>query len=278
MAITITDLTDGTVGGTGVFDVLMDVATKHLDNQYRLGRISKSDYAEVYIQSLNHTMTQAMQFVIQSASTNAQVAIQEAELVNVPKKGLLLDQELLKGAAEIAVLELKDEELAAQIQLIEVQKLKVEQEGILVPKQGLIMDQELLNMEQQVLKSIAEVSIAQQEATLIPKKGLLMDEQVAKAAAEKTLIDNKSETEFAQINDNQTDGSTVGGVVGKQKSLYTNQAEGYLRDAEQKLLSEILKVYLAQISTDTVGTVPSLTTGTKIDEVIDKARIGAGIP
>jgi len=52
--INIEDLTNTLENGTdtGVFDVLMNSVNKHIDTQYKQSRISGTDYATVYLGSL----------------------------------------------------------------------------------------------------------------------------------------------------------------------------------------------------------------------------------
>ena len=45
-----TDTIDYTVTGDGIFDKLMDTATKHLKAQFESNRIREEDYASAYIQ------------------------------------------------------------------------------------------------------------------------------------------------------------------------------------------------------------------------------------
>ena len=47
------------------------------------------------------------------------------------------------------------------------------------------------------------------------------------------LYEQKTRTEEAQIRD-KVDGVTVAGVTGIQKTMYKNQADGYIRLAEQQ--------------------------------------------
>jgi len=85
--IQITDVTDGTVGGAGVFDKLMSVITAHIDVEYNKNRIKGSDYSTVYLGAMQSAMAQAVQFVL-----GEQQAQKQAEL---------LDQKLATEEAQI---------------------------------------------------------------------------------------------------------------------------------------------------------------------------------
>lgn len=75
-AIVIGDLTDGTVGGTGVFDKLMVAVNVHINGEYTSGRIKGPDYAKVYLGALESTLAQSVAFLMQQ-----QVADKQADLI-----------------------------------------------------------------------------------------------------------------------------------------------------------------------------------------------------
>ena len=92
--ITVTQLTSGDLIGSGVFDKLMQAVDVRLDAQYKLGRINGTDYASVYLGSLESAMAQAVAFILgeQQASAQAELLIKQAAAV---------DQEILKAAEEV---------------------------------------------------------------------------------------------------------------------------------------------------------------------------------
>jgi len=92
MAITIADLTtnistttDGTyvVTGDGVFDDLMEAMNAHIDAQYKLGRLTGTDYATVYVGALQSAVQQAVAFL------NAQAGIANADARTTAEVDLL---------------------------------------------------------------------------------------------------------------------------------------------------------------------------------------------
>lgn len=94
-----------------------------------------------------------------------------------------------------------------------------------------------------------------------------------KTDAEVLLLNQKKETELAQVSDLVATG-TVAGIIGKQKNLFQKQTDGFDRDAEQKL---------AKIMVDT-WSVRQTTTGATVDsnglsdadiaDVLTKAKTG----
>lgn len=76
--IVLTDLTNGSVVseewvGTGVFDVLMHAVNENIDLQYQQNRITGTEYAEVYLGSMQAVIAQSVQFLLQEKVQEAQV-------------------------------------------------------------------------------------------------------------------------------------------------------------------------------------------------------------
>lgn len=87
------DITSGYVDGNGVFDLLMTAMGSHLQREYEEGRIKGSDYATVYLGSMQTVLQQAILFLL-----GRQKADKEAELT---------DKEIEKIDAEICLLTAK---------------------------------------------------------------------------------------------------------------------------------------------------------------------------
>ena len=112
--LTEADLTTRQVGGTGLFDGLMASTAAHLQNEYAAGRITGSDYAQVYLQSLNSVMSQSVGYLlgkdqaywqsrlIQMQARNAEIAVINAR---VALEGAKAQTQLLRIQAETAEIE-----------------------------------------------------------------------------------------------------------------------------------------------------------------------------
>lgn len=66
---------NGTITGTGIFDVLMNTATKHLQVQFDSGKISGELYASAYIQVYQVTLQTAKDIWLQKGISEAQLAL-----------------------------------------------------------------------------------------------------------------------------------------------------------------------------------------------------------
>jgi hypothetical protein len=72
-ALTNGNVVNGEWAGTGVFDMLMDAVNKNIEIQYQKGRITGSDYANVYISGVQAVLQQSVQWVLQVDTNDAQV-------------------------------------------------------------------------------------------------------------------------------------------------------------------------------------------------------------
>lgn len=82
--INITDITNGNVQGiewvgTGIFDVLMNAVNKNIDIQYQNGRITGSDYANVYLSSIQAVLQQSITFVLQKQISETDTALKKEQ-------------------------------------------------------------------------------------------------------------------------------------------------------------------------------------------------------
>ena len=134
----------------------------------------------------------------------------------------------------------------------QIEKLQVEKELVAAQRDNMIIEGQNLVLQGQLLE----------------KQLLLNDAQIG-------LMNQKVKTEKAQIED-VVDGVTVSGIIGKQKVLYTRQADGFLRDAEHKMAKLMADVWAVQRTTDE-GIAPSpQLNNSSIDSVISKAKQGVG--
>lgn len=83
--ITIEELTDGALdsnndwNGTGIFDKLISAVNKNIEGQYNKNRLKGSDYANVYLGSMQSVIAQSMQFLLQEKQVEAQIALVERQ-------------------------------------------------------------------------------------------------------------------------------------------------------------------------------------------------------
>jgi len=147
--ILITELTQGTVEGTGYFDELMKAVTAHLELQHKLGRIKGADYSTVYLGAMQYAMQQAVAFAL-----GRQQADKQAEL--------LAAQELKTDAEKL---------------LVDAQELKTDAETLLVGSQKALVDQQKLTEVERTALTTAQELKTDAETALLVQKELTEDEQ-----------------------------------------------------------------------------------------------------
>ncbi len=113
---------------------------------------------------------------------------------------------------------------------------------------------------------------------VVLQQAVLFALQTPKVDAEVLLLEQKTATELAQIEDTVVATSApVEGVVGAQKSLYAAQTDGFARDAEQKVLKTLLDTWNIQRTTDDTLTPPTGLADTSLNAVITKAKAGIDV-
>jgi len=180
--VTIKELTTGDKDGEGLFEKLMSSVEAHLNNQWDKQRLKGTDYANVYLGSMQTVMSTAAQFIL-----GADVADKQAHLI---------EQQTLT--------EVENTKLTTANTLnVDQQRLLTVEELNRVVAQTALIGQQLLTEVENTLLVTANTAKANAEKTLIDKKALteienalLVIAQVAKSNAEKILIDNKAATEL----------------------------------------------------------------------------------
>lgn len=245
--ITLEDLTEGKLGGTGAFDVLMRTAALHCQQEFDKNRIKGQDYAQVYLT--------AMQYVLQNSVV---FTLQKDEAAN--KANLVL----------------------AQIKQIEAQMLLTELQGQLVQKE---IDRDLLTrelLEAQTAKVRAEtINVVTENDSLLAQQCLLKAQydltmvQKLQTTAQTSLVQQKIATEKAQTVDTGVDDNSV---IGRQKLLYKAQTDGFARDAEQKAAKMLIDTWNVRRTTDegTVADSVNMLNDATIGRAVLKVLTGVG--
>src|SRR5574344_1743681 len=113
---------NGAVTGTGIFDVLMNTATKHLQVQFDSGKISGELYANAYIQVYQVTLQTAKDIWLQKGISEAQLALLMEQVTtegnkrnHLSKQIDLLDKQITSEDAKINHLNKQADLLSEQI-------------------------------------------------------------------------------------------------------------------------------------------------------------------
>jgi hypothetical protein len=234
---------------TGVFDKLSLVVRKQLEEEFSAGRLTGTEYSKVYVSTIEATLNQSINFLLQKdISANqadllaAQRVLTLAQEAAVQKDMLLTDAQIVKLNREIILLDKQEDLMDSQIALSNAQVIKANIEGDVLLKEKDKLTQEIQLVIAKTAESAKQVEILTAQALNIPKEGALLDKQVNKMQAEIEFTDQKVKSEIAQIVD-QVDSVPVAGVIGAQKSLYLAQAAGFILKPKQDMLANMLDVW-----------------------------------
>ena len=198
-------LTNGTTqnnewSGTGIFDILTNAVNKNIEIQYNKGRIKGTDYANVYLSSMQAVIAQSVQFLQQKQLTEAQIAQINIETEKatiekntiLPKNAQLLETDKLLKEAQVS-------QINAQTAKIDIEKaINIYEKDVLLPKKVAVLASD---------KAFKDAQIAQVDAetlTILPKKSELLN----------------AERLFKQAQVHQVNVETDKGAIEKASSLY----------------------------------------------------------
>lgn len=128
----IADLTQATLDGTGVFDVLMRANKAHLEAEYAKNRIKGPEYATVYLGSLESVMNTALQFLLQKDQAALQAQLIAKQIEKLEAEIRLVDQQAENAAIEAEVLRAQKCKLQAEFDVLVQSKLKTSAEVTLL--------------------------------------------------------------------------------------------------------------------------------------------------
>lgn len=290
--IDLAQLTNRTVGGSGVFDALMDAMSAHLKSQYEQDRITGREYADVYTASIQSAMGQAVQFLMgkdnaywQAVMAQYQARTAEINAIRsrVELENTKLDYFTKKATAKTAAADfaVKKMQLALMDQdfcqkLLEKMALQLDVEAKqynntnMLPLQKEQLE-EAINQAKAIISGIGwdnqlkEADVEQ----MLPKRIEMLDSEMQSAAidrdmkqfqmdfvlpAQRLLTEEQAEAARAQTVGNRSDGTPVAGVIG-----WDNRTKEFtvtqLLPTQKELLQEQVEGARAQtLDTRTDGT------------------------
>lgn len=125
MSIPVSQLTQATLDGSGVFDVLMRATKAHLEDEFKKNRIKGPEYSTVYLGSLTQVMQTALAFALAQTKTDLENQLLQKQID-------LAVQQKLNAEAEHAVLVAQECKLRAEYDLTKQATLKGEVEATLL--------------------------------------------------------------------------------------------------------------------------------------------------
>lgn len=269
----IDDLTQATLEGSGIFDVLMRANKVHLEAEFNKNRIKGPEYSTVYLGALQSVMSTGLSFLFQNqkAALEAQlleqqiilagVAVEKArvELQMVTASLAKIPLEILQLEAQTGLVKQQTANALAELEIIKANGLKIPAEIALITQQKLNLVTTELQIQaqtkmitQQALNAVIEGTVLSAQKCKLDAEFDLLREGLLKSAQETALLTQKVATEKAQTLSTGVDEDSV---LGKQKKLYQAQTDGFSRDAEQKAAKVMVDSWNVRRTTDETGTV-----------------------
>lgn len=239
--ITIGQLSGSNGSEDGYFDHLAATVRGELDKEFVNNRIRGPEYAQTFTALMQHTMDTGFQFLVTRQRVDLEAQLAEEHV-------LIAKQDVLLRTQEVA----------------------------LATKENLLRTQDIDLRTQQVLNAEKEYDVLEAQKCKLQAEFDLVVANTAKAGSEKTLLDQKTLTERAQITEAGVDANSV---VGRQKDLYGAQTNGFARNAEQQAARIYKDIFSILRGTD--PDIPASATNkfdeTNTGQVMTKLMEGIGI-
>jgi hypothetical protein len=361
VTVTLEELTDGCVGGDGVFDTLMASVDLHINREFKNNRLTGDQYANVYLNSLTAVLDQSVKFLLTKDRSRweALTAQMQARIAEIKATEALIELEKVKVETQKAIFDMQNsgaEYAATKMRLsnLDVEycltKAKVESETYnrnfllpaklaidtfqrdsimtsevamnevrynrLLPSEAALNEfnhREILPIERDTaaynlntvmttqvaiedfkLTKVMPVAFAIEQFklnTALPAAAQLVDEQKEAMRAQtldnrsdaltpvtgllgrqRTLVEEQGEAERAKTLDTRSDAVTVVGSIGKQKDLYTQQIDSFIKDAQHKTAKMWLDSWITQKTLDEGLAAPDEFVNAQVDIVMGHVR------
>mgnify|MGYP003636970700 CR=1 FL=1 len=219
-AIQLSDITNSTTSsdGTGVFDVLTQSIVKHIEAQYDAGRLDGTDYANVYLGSIQSVLAESVRFVLSEKQSSEQAALIAQQILSETKQNEingLLDLQKIRLEKETALIIRQESELALSgtlDRLFTTEKTLATTSGATDNTNKTTSDIALTSAQE--LKVDAEKILVDSQNSELSLNGvsqrLVNDAQISKSGSDKLLVDSqKSELELNGVSQRLTNSAQV---------------------------------------------------------------------
>lgn len=251
---TVDQLTQGAVGGSGIFDQIMATVSAHIEGQYHKGIIGQSEVAQVYIAAVQTVLPQSLQFLL-----NQDQSYWATRLVQIQTQNAFLERARLTAEIETAKLvayRTQAEAYAAQVAALTAQMTYANSKMLLVKT---LQDINLSEIQQAVQEANYDAAYLQTHETL-PGGGTaaghasrdwdLKEAALVTAEKQQALLTAQTNVQRAQTYDTNTDTTPVAGIMGTQKLLYTQQIQSYKDDGQNKAVKMVADLWTSAKALD----------------------------
>jgi hypothetical protein len=251
---TVDELTSGAAGGPGVFDKIMSTVDAHVNSQYHKGIIGQSDVATVYIAAIQAALPQSVQFLMAGDQS-----FWATKLVQIQAQNAYLERARLVAEVETAKLvayRAQADAYAAQVAAITAQMTYANSKMQLTKT---LQEINLSEVMQAVQEANYDAAFTQSHDLLPdgnPPSGhtgrdfSLKEAALVTASKQQDLLTAQTNVQRAQTYDTNTDTTTVAGIMGVQKALYTQQIQSYKDDGQNKAVKMVADLWTSAKALD----------------------------
>ena len=191
------ELTEGTLTGKGVFDVLLQTLRLHLDREFNSNRITGTAYATVYSQAITAFLAQAAQYAISKAKLPLELQLlQEQITLTKEQQNKLIAETSLVGKQELQVIQ-ETSNLAITNTKLNIEKDKLSYEL------AFVLPEEVTLIKRNQDQVVAQTDKVATDTVVTIKQGHLTDAQTCQVKAEtnqvNAVVATKLPKEVAQI-------------------------------------------------------------------------------
>ncbi len=235
-------------------------------------------------QQLIHLTAQTAIVTEGLATAVADTALKQQQLTNLQNEAIkqtaeiaLINQNTANALTSNGLISAQSDKAVAEAENELVRKTILENQATQLVSETALIDQNTANavtnnalLTNQVAKTAADTSLVNQNTANALTTNSLINNQSQKAVSETALLAQKRTTEIAQTA-NTADADSV---IGKQTLLFQRQADGFLRDAEQKATKMLLDTWNVRQTTDGALTSPAGISDASIKETVASLKSG----
>lgn len=243
--ISIDEVTDGTVDGDGMFDVLMRSFNNHIQIEWGKSRLRGTEYSSVYLGGMQACLQAAMEFALTKDKVNLEILAMRKEVLKAGFEVELIKAQVCKTEAEreavlanslstIIGTDLTKEQILTQVN----QTSKVSEEVGLVTanKEKTIAEKALV--EQNTLTEVQNTAKTTEEVDLVTANTAKTTKETLLVTANTSKVDQ--ETLLVTANTTKTESETS--LLDQKTLTETNETDKVLHESnllEKKTLTEV---------------------------------------
>ena len=265
------------VTGDGIFDDLMETATKHLTAQYKAGRIRAEDYADLYAHIYEVTLQSALMAWLQKPEQAAKV-----ELLNAQTEHEYIKIDQTKEQTKLII---EQQALTHEQALHETSKrLNTEEQTILIREQQALTHAQALHEASKKLNTEADTVLKESQSINVKSDTELKEKQAKSVAVEPLVKLAQAEYYKAQTKSTNKDEEVKEAQINSENmksNLYQRQIEGYDENYKEKILKILLDAFTVVFSVASEGFkggLPKVLTVSGINDLSDIITNDLNIP